>query len=115
MHLSGPARRGLAMALALPMLCCSTRPPGKPLRRTKQRVFVIGFDGMEEARNAVDKEPNFVGVIRQYPDKMGTAAVVSRPRVNKAIPAVALGSLLFPASADGPPPISTNRSFATAM
>src|SRR3979411_2645081 len=28
---------------------------------------------------------------------MATAAVVSRPRVNKAIPAVALGSLLFPA------------------
>src|SRR5260221_12524762 len=47
MRLSGPARRGLAMALALPLLCCSTQPPGKPLRRTKQQVFVIGFDGMD--------------------------------------------------------------------
>jgi predicted AlkP superfamily phosphohydrolase/phosphomutase len=47
MLLSGPARRGLAMALALPLLCCSTQPPGKPLRRTRERVFVIGFDGMD--------------------------------------------------------------------
>src|SRR5882672_5857589 len=47
MRLSGPARRALAMAVALPMLCCSMQPPGKPLRRTKQRVFVIGFDGMD--------------------------------------------------------------------
>ena len=28
-------------------LHCSTRPAGKPLRRAKQRVFVMGFDGMD--------------------------------------------------------------------
>jgi ribose transport system substrate-binding protein len=38
-------------------------------------VKVIGFDGMPEARAAVDKNPNFVGVIRQYPEKMGAIAV----------------------------------------
>jgi ribose transport system substrate-binding protein len=39
------------------------------------KVKVIGFDGMQEARNAVDHDPTFVGVIRQYPDKMGAAAI----------------------------------------
>lgn len=39
------------------------------------RVKVIGFDGMPEARAAVDKNPNFVGVVRQYPEKMGAIAV----------------------------------------
>jgi ribose transport system substrate-binding protein len=38
-------------------------------------VKVIGFDGMPEARAAVDKNPNFVGVVRQYPEKMGAIAV----------------------------------------
>lgn len=47
------------------------------------RVKVIGFDGMEEARNAVDKEPNFVGVIRQYPDKMGATALATAVKVIK--------------------------------
>ena len=41
----------------------------------EDRVKIIGFDGMEEARNAVDKNPCFVGVIRQYPEKMGAEAV----------------------------------------
>jgi len=37
----------LCLAIALPALQCTPRPSGKPLRRTKQRVFVIGFDGMD--------------------------------------------------------------------
>ncbi len=37
----------LGLALALPLVDCSTKGPGKPLRRAKQRVFVIGFDGMD--------------------------------------------------------------------
>jgi ribose transport system substrate-binding protein len=40
-----------------------------------KQVKVVGFDGMAEARTAVDKEPAFVGVIRQYPDQMGAKAV----------------------------------------
>ena len=39
------------------------------------QVKVIGFDGMAEARASVDKNPAFVGVIRQYPDQMGARAV----------------------------------------
>ena len=41
---------------------CSDGPPGKPLRRTKERVFVMGFDGMDPtlARKFMDegKLPN---------------------------------------------------------
>jgi ribose transport system substrate-binding protein len=44
-------------------------------------VKVIGFDGMPEARAAIDKNPNFVGVIRQYPDKMGALAVDTAVKV----------------------------------
>lgn len=40
-------------------------------------VKVIGFDGMQEARTAVDHDPVFVGVIRQYPDRMGAQAIDS--------------------------------------
>jgi len=52
------------------------------------RVKVIGFDGMPEARAAVDKNPNFVGVIRQYPDKMGALAVDTAVKVaeKQAVP-----------------------------
>src|SRR6218665_2385555 len=39
------------------------------------QVKVVGFDGMAEARAAVDTEPAFVGVIRQYPDQMGARAI----------------------------------------
>jgi predicted AlkP superfamily phosphohydrolase/phosphomutase len=50
------------LALALAGLSCSSRPGGKPPRRTKQRVFVIGFDGMDPtlARKYMDegKLPN---------------------------------------------------------
>jgi len=51
MRLSGPRRLavlGLALAAAGPQVQCSSdRPPGKPLRQAKQRVFVMGFDGMD--------------------------------------------------------------------
>ncbi|WP_084168609.1 substrate-binding domain-containing protein [Paraburkholderia acidipaludis] len=49
-------------------------------------VKVIGFDGMPEARAAVDKNPNFVGVIRQYPEKMGAIAVDTAVRVAEKQP-----------------------------
>ena len=49
----------------------------------EDRVKIIGFDGMEEARNAVDKNPCFVGVIRQYPEKMGAEAVDTAVKVLK--------------------------------
>ncbi|MCQ8241128.1 substrate-binding domain-containing protein [Rhizosaccharibacter radicis] len=51
------------------------------------RVQVIGFDGMQEARNAVDHDPAFVGVIRQFPDRMGAQAVDSAAALinNKSI------------------------------
>lgn len=38
-------------------------------------IKIIGFDGMPEARDAVDAEKTFVAVIRQYPDQMGTKAI----------------------------------------
>lgn len=49
-------------------------------------VKVIGFDGMPEARAAVDKNPNFVGVIRQYPEKMGAIAVDTAVKVAEKQP-----------------------------
>ena len=58
------------------------------------QVKIIGFDGMQEARAAVDKEPSFIGVIRQYPEKMGAIAVDTAVRVlhgqnvSKLIPVV---------------------------
>lgn len=41
----------------------------------ENQVKVIGFDGMEEARNAVDTNPVMVGVIQQFPGEMGKKAV----------------------------------------
>ena len=38
-------------------------------------IKIIGFDGMKEARDAVDSEKTFAGVIRQYPDQMGAKAI----------------------------------------
>ncbi len=32
-------------------------------------IKIIGFDGMKEARDAVDSEKTFAAVIRQYPIK----------------------------------------------
>ena len=51
------------LALTLPLADCTKGlPGGKPLRRAKQRVFVIGFDGMDPtlARKCMDegKLPN---------------------------------------------------------
>jgi predicted AlkP superfamily phosphohydrolase/phosphomutase len=53
----------LGLAVALPLVQCSSKATGgKPPRRTKQRVFVIGFDGMDPtlARKWMDegKLPN---------------------------------------------------------
>ena len=53
----------LAAAVALPLVDCrKTLPGGKPLRRARQRVFVLGFDGMDPtlARKWMDegKLPN---------------------------------------------------------
>lgn len=39
------------------------------------KVKVIGFDGMPEAIKAVDSDPDFVGVIQQFPDQMGKLAI----------------------------------------
>src|SRR5262245_30526427 len=48
------ARRALLLVISLAVLvlvaeACSSRPSGKPVRRAKQRVFVMGFDGMDPA------------------------------------------------------------------
>ncbi|WP_428976984.1 substrate-binding domain-containing protein [Faunimonas pinastri] len=47
------------------------------------KVKVIGFDGMKEARDAVDHDPEFVGVVRQYPDKMGEIAIDTAAKIIK--------------------------------
>ncbi len=54
----------LLAAAAFPLVTsCSSSVPGKPVRRAKQRVFVMGFDGMDPtlARRLMDegKLPNF--------------------------------------------------------
>jgi predicted AlkP superfamily phosphohydrolase/phosphomutase len=58
------------LALALPLVDCSKGPEGgKPLRRTKERVFVIGFDGMDPtlARKWMDegKLPNLTALAEE--------------------------------------------------
>ena len=40
-------------------------------------IKIIGFDGMDEARKAVDKEKTFVAVIQQYLKKLGQNAVAT--------------------------------------
>ncbi|WP_320199832.1 substrate-binding domain-containing protein [Agrobacterium sp. rho-13.3] len=47
----------------------------------QDKVKVIGFDGMEEARNAVDADPVMVGVIQQFPDQLGKTAVDTAVKV----------------------------------
>lgn len=47
----------------------------------ESQVKVIGFDGMEEARKAVDNNPVMIGVIQQFPDQMGKAAVDTAVKV----------------------------------
>lgn len=49
--------------------------------RLQDQVKVIGFDGMKEARDAVDSDPIMVGVIQQYPDKMGREALNTAVKV----------------------------------
>src|SRR5687767_9451589 len=65
--LLSPRRRTLAVAVviataALATATCTSRSSGKPLRRAGQRVFVLGFDGMDPtlARQYMDegKLPN---------------------------------------------------------
>ncbi len=55
----------------------------------QDQVKVIGFDGMEEARNAVDTDPVMVGVIQQFPQEMGKTAVDTAVEVieGKDVPA----------------------------
>ncbi len=55
----------------------------------ENQVKVIGFDGMEEARNAVDTNPVMVGVIQQFPGEMGKQAVDTAIEViaGKEVPA----------------------------
>ncbi len=60
----GCARISVLLFLSAPLLltACGTQPAGKPLRRARQRVFVLGFDGMDPtlARRWMDegKLPN---------------------------------------------------------
>ena len=49
----------------------------------QDKVKVIGFDGMKEARDAVDSDPVMVGVIRQFPDQMGKQAIDTAVAVMK--------------------------------
>ncbi|MEN3929465.1 substrate-binding domain-containing protein [Microvirga sp. W0021] len=51
--------------------------------KLENQVKVIGFDGMKEARDAVDSDPVFAAVVRQYPDKMGQTAVQSAVKIMK--------------------------------
>ncbi|MDK2840351.1 MAG: ribose transport system substrate-binding protein [Thermosipho sp. (in: thermotogales)] len=49
----------------------------------ENQIKVIGFDGMPEARKAVQDEKCFVGVVTQYPDEMGKIAVQTAVKVIK--------------------------------
>lgn len=51
--------------------------------KLENQVKVIGFDGMEEARNAVKNDPVMIGVIAQYPDQMGKVAIETAAKVIK--------------------------------
>lgn len=51
--------------------------------KLEKQVKVIGFDGMEEARNAVKNDPVMIGVIAQYPDQMGKVAVETANKLIK--------------------------------
>jgi len=47
----------------------------------EHQVKVIGFDGMQEAREAVDNNPVMVGVIQQFPQQMGQQAIDTAVKV----------------------------------
>ena len=49
----------------------------------EDQIKVIGFDGMQEARDAVTKEKSFVAVITQYPGDMGKIAVDTTLKILK--------------------------------
>lgn len=56
------------------------------------QIKVIGFDGMEEARNAVKNEKSFFSVITQHPDQIGkegldaAVKIVKGESVQKVLP-----------------------------
>jgi ribose transport system substrate-binding protein len=58
----------------------------------EDQIKVIGFDGMEEARNAVKNEKSFYSVITQHPDQIGKLGVqaavkiIKKETVEKVIP-----------------------------
>src|SRR6266481_4963141 len=62
-------RRGRTRVLALLVLAACSRASGKPVRRARQRVFVLGFDGMDPtlARKWMDegKLPNLKRLAEQ--------------------------------------------------
>jgi len=47
----------------------------------EHQVKVIGFDGMQEAREAVDNNPVMAGVIQQFPQQMGRQAIDTAVKV----------------------------------
>ena len=47
------------------------------------RIKICGVTNSDDARAAVDKNPNFVGVIRQYPEKMGSIAVDTAVKISR--------------------------------
>jgi len=49
--------------------------------RLQEQVKVIGFDGMQEARDAVDTDPVMAGVIQQFPQEMGKRAIQTALKV----------------------------------
>ena len=57
--LTKPLLMAACISVVTSLLGCQTGPPGgKALRRTKQRVFVMGFDGMDPtlAKKYMDKD-----------------------------------------------------------
>lgn len=46
-------------------------------------AIVVGFDGLEEARNSVDTDNAFKAVVVQFPDQMGTVAVQNAVKLAK--------------------------------
>lgn len=46
-------------------------------------AIVVGFDGLEEARNTVDQENAFKAVVVQFPDQMGTVAMQNAVKLAK--------------------------------
>ncbi|KAB2952105.1 substrate-binding domain-containing protein [Heliorestis acidaminivorans] len=46
-------------------------------------AIVVGFDGLEEARNSVDVDNAFKAVVVQYPEKMGSLGVINAVKLAK--------------------------------